>query len=158
VRRRGAVLKELAHRSPRRARAAVAALALALPAASAANPPGVDYMLQCQGCHLADGSGSPGSVPSLRGSVGRFLTVPGGRAYLVRVPGSSQSALDDGALAAVLNWMIRSFGPEEVARDFEPYSGEEVGHLRRPPLTDVAATREELVRRIEAASSSGAAR
>ena len=71
-------------------------------------------MLECRGCHLPDGSGATG-VPDLRDGIGRFVSVDGGRAYLVQVPGSSQSALDDAALAAVLNWMIRAFGPAEVA-------------------------------------------
>ena len=80
----------------------------------------IDYMLECQGCHLPDGSGSSqGSVPSLLDSVGRFVTVPAGRSFLVRVPGSAQSPLDDARLAAVLNWMIRNFGPAQVAAKFE---------------------------------------
>ena len=68
--------------------AALAALACLVAPASRAQDPRVDYMLQCQGCHLADGAGSPGAVPDLRGSLGRFLAVPGGREYLVRVPGA----------------------------------------------------------------------
>ena len=42
---------------------ALAALGLAV-AAHAASPE-VDYVLHCQGCHLADGSASPGRVPAL---------------------------------------------------------------------------------------------
>jgi len=112
-------------------------------------------MLQCQGCHLADGSGKPGAVPALAGSVGRFLTVAGGREYLVRVPGSSQSPLSDAELAELLNWMVRRFGPPEVAADFKPYSAGEVARVRRPPLTDVESVRRELVRRMEGASAAG---
>jgi mono/diheme cytochrome c family protein len=119
-------------------------LALCLGASAAhAEAPRIDYMLQCQGCHGAAGRGAPGTVPSLAG-VGRFLAVPGGREYLVRVPGSSQSALDDAELAEVLNWMIREFDP----RDFAPYTAEEVARVRRPPLDDVEAVRRELERRL----------
>ncbi len=132
------------------ARAAVlASCALASAGPAAGGTPHVDYMLQCQGCHLADGSGSPGAVPSFRDFVGRFTTVPGGRDYLVRVPGSAQSPLSDAELAAVLNWMVREFGPEEVAVDFVPFSADEIVRLRTPPLTDVEGVRRELVSRVE---------
>ncbi len=123
----------------------------AAPAAS--ENPQIDYLLQCQGCHLADGSGAPGSVPSLQDSLGRFLQVPGGREYLVRVPGSAQSPLSDARLAGVLNWMIGVFGPERIAADFTPFSAEEVARYRNPPLTEVDSLRRDLlqqIRRVEA--------
>jgi mono/diheme cytochrome c family protein len=116
-------------------------------AAAAAAEPAVDYMLQCQGCHLADGSGAPGSVPSLEG-VARFLRAPGGRAYLVRVPGAAQSPLDDARLAALLNWMLRRFDPDGLLADFQAYDAEEVARVRRPPLTDVEGERTRLLGRI----------
>ena len=134
-------------------RTAGLALGLALVASAAparAETPQVDYMLQCQGCHRADGGDTPGSVPPLRGFVGRFLTVPGGREYLIRVPGSSQSPLDDGELAAVLNWMIERFGPTAVSAAFTPFTAEEVARVRRPPLTDVERVRRDLVSRMAA--------
>ena len=93
-----------------------------------------------------DGSGPGQGVPDLRGQVGRFLGVPGGRAYLVRVPGSAQAPLDDAALAAVLNWMIRGFGPEAVAKSFRPYDAAEVARYRGQPLVDVEGMRRELLR------------
>ncbi len=126
----------------------VLALAGWAAAGAHASPPEVDYLLHCQGCHLPDGSGKPGAVPSLVDSMGRFLEVPGGREFLVRVPGSAQAALDDAALAELLNWMIRRFGPTRVAADFEAYAAPEVGRLRREPLTDVAATRRALLARM----------
>jgi len=141
-------------RSARVALAGAGALwpGLALPTAARAAEPRILYMLECQGCHLPDGRGVPGGVPDLRGRLGRFVTVPGGREYLVRVPGSAQSSLDDAELAAVLDWMIREFGPPEVAARLVPFSAEEVARHRRRPLTDVGAARRELLHRIEAAS------
>lgn len=106
-------------------------------------------MLQCQGCHGPDGAGAPGRVPALAGSVGRFPGVPGGRAYLVQVPGSARSPLSDADLAAVLNWLVRRFGPAEAVRDFRPYEAAEVGRLRATPLTDVREVRARLLERIE---------
>ncbi len=107
-------------------------------------------MLQCQGCHGVDGSGFPGSVPPLQNQVGRFLRAAGGREYLIRVPGSAQSALSDADLAELLNWMIGRFGPADVAADLTPFSAEEVSRHRARPLVDVEAVRRDLLRRIEA--------
>ena len=139
-------------------RAAAAALALAGLAAapSSGESPRVLYMLHCQGCHLADGTGKPGEVPSLAGSVGRFLAVAGGRAYLVQVPVSAHSPLDDGQLAAVLNWMVAAFGPAEAAAGLVPYDAAEVARYRADPLVDVAGARAELLRRLAAGGQSGA--
>jgi hypothetical protein len=130
--------------------AALLAGALARAEPAGAGDPQVDYMLECQGCHLGDGSGVPGRVPDLRDSVGRFLTVPGGREYLVRVPGAAQSPLGDAELAGVLNWMIRRFGPAAVAAGFEPYAAPEVGRLRKTPLPEVDSVRGSLVQLMRA--------
>jgi hypothetical protein len=102
-----------------------------------------DYMLHCQGCHLADGRGAPDAVPDLRGSLGALLAVPGGRAFLVHVPGSRNSPLDDAGLAGVLNWMVRAFATTPVD-PFEPYTAGEVARLRAEPPVDVAAQRSAL--------------
>jgi hypothetical protein len=118
---------------------------LAVAAAVRAESPAINYMLQCQGCHLADGSGAPGSVPPLSDFVARFLAVPGGREYLVRVPGSAQSPLDDAELAELLNWIVHRFGPAETATGSAPFTTEEVARLRRPPLTHVGAVRRALL-------------
>jgi mono/diheme cytochrome c family protein len=129
-------------------RVLAAALIVAAAAAARAGEPSVDYALNCQGCHRADGAGTPGSVPALAGSVGRFLRVPGGREFLVRVPGVSQSALDDASLAAVLNWILERFGGE-MPPGFARYEAAEVGALRRDPLTDVERMRAGLIEAIE---------
>lgn len=114
---------------------------------AAAGQPDLDYTLNCQGCHRADGAGTPGSVPALAGSVGRFLRVPGGREYLSRVPGVSQAGLDDAALADVLNWMVHHFDREHVPGDFVPYTAAEVGRLRKDPLIDAERVRSALLER-----------
>ena len=64
--------------------------------------PRINYILHCQGCHLADGAGTPDKVPALKNEVGRFLHVTGGREFLIQVPGTSQSPLSDAEVAAVL--------------------------------------------------------
>jgi mono/diheme cytochrome c family protein len=108
--------------------------------------PRVDYMLNCRGCHGPDGAGAPGAAPSFRGQLARFLWVPGGREYLVRVPGTAQSELDDARTAALLNWLLHEFSAAEIPPDFAPYGPEEVASLRRAPLADVWRTRNELLR------------
>ena len=112
----------------------------------------LDYAVNCQGCHRADGAGTPGSVPPLVGSVGKFLRVPGGREYLGRVPGVAQAPLDAPALAAVVNWMLDRFGRDDRPADSVPYTAEEVGRLRQKPLTDVDGVRRGLVEAIERGS------
>jgi len=107
--------------------------------------PQINYILHCQGCHLADGAGTPEKVPALKNEVGRFLQVPGGREFLVQVPGTSQSALTDAEVAAVLNWILENFSSEQLPADFVPYTKEEIPHYRRQPLTDVAVVRAELM-------------
>jgi hypothetical protein len=110
--------------------------------------PRVDYMLNCRGCHGPDGAGAPGAAPSFRGQVAKFLWVAGGREYLIRVPGTAQSELDDVRTAALLTWLVREFSPDEVPADFTPYTAAEVGQARHKPLTDVWTTRGELLRAI----------
>jgi mono/diheme cytochrome c family protein len=125
------------------------ALALLLCAAAAhAEPPQVNYMLHCMGCHLMDGGGMPPEVPRLAGRVGYYLEVPEGRRYLVQVPGAAQSLLDDAALADVLNWILAELGRESVSAGFEPYTGAEVGRYRRRPPEDIDALRWRLARQI----------
>jgi mono/diheme cytochrome c family protein len=103
----------------------------------------LDYMLNCQGCHLADGSGHPGRVPDLRRSLAPLLGVEGGREFLLRVPGAATAPLDDARLAAVMNWILGEFAPGAVF----PFSAEEVGRLRAAPLTDVQSLRRVLAGR-----------
>lgn len=101
-----------------------------------------DYVMHCRGCHGPDGQGAPGGAPDLRGGLGRFLAVAGGREYLMRVPGTSQSELDDARTAALLNWMVRELDPGTV---FVPFTAAEVAAHRRPVLLDPAAERARLL-------------
>jgi mono/diheme cytochrome c family protein len=126
----------------------VATLSLLIAAAAYADPHS-DYMLHCQGCHGPDGSGAPGAVPSFRQQIGKFRLVPGGREYLIRVPGVSQSELSDARVAAVLNWIVEEFDAESDAAEVPPFTVAEVARHRRPPLAVVATVRRELLRAIE---------
>ena len=130
-------------------RPAVLLLLLAASSGWATEPAEADYMLNCQGCHLPDGSGFPArQVPDLRNQMGRFLSVPGGRDFLVQVPGSAQTALNDADLARLLNWMLLRFSAAQLPADFQPYTAAEIGALRKQPLAQVSEVRSELLERI----------
>jgi len=128
-----------------RSGAAVALLPLVLLADGAAaatvlRGAAADYVLNCAGCHKFDGSGSA-RVPVLT-EMGRLQALPGGREYLVRVPGVAQAPLSDARLAALLNWLITELGTGGAS---PPYDAAEVGTLRAAPLRDPIAARAALV-------------
>ncbi|CAM8656918.1 hypothetical protein MCEMAEM21_00204 [Oxalobacteraceae bacterium] len=96
-----------------------------------------------------DGSGNsaPG-IPNLRGSIGHFLKVEGGREYLAQVPGASQSPLSDQETADLLNWMLKEFSGKELPEYPKAYSADEVKQLRRRPPPDVPKRRTEVTDRL----------
>ena len=54
----------------------------------------------------------------------------------------------DQRLADVLNWMLRTFSPNELEKTFEAYSAIEVNLLRKSPLTNVNELRRQLIEKI----------
>ena len=121
-------------------------------------PTGVDnaqrawqhWTLNCQGCHRPDGTGSAGTAPSLAGTVARFLSVPGGREYLGRVPGVATSPLSNADLSEVMNWMLWRFDKEHLPANFQPYTAAEIGQLRVAPLRlEASQMRAELLKQAE---------
>jgi Cytochrome c len=121
----------------------VAAALAGVPIARAESPANL-YLLNCWGCHGQDGAGIPGTAPSLRDAAD-FLRVPGGRAYLIQVPGVALSALNDADTASVMNWVIGNFSKGRMPTEFKPYIAGEIHALRRKHLLDVAGTRKRLV-------------
>lgn len=110
-----------------------------------------NWTLNCQGCHRLDGTGSEGTAPSLAGTVAKFLWVPGGREYLVRVPGVATSALSNEELAEVVNWMLWRFDKANLPSAFQPFTAAEIGPLRSRPLRlEASQMRSDLLRRAEA--------
>jgi mono/diheme cytochrome c family protein len=108
-----------------------------------------DWVLNCMGCHTADGSGIPGKVPALRNSLGHFVSLPEGRQFVMRVPGAANSALNDAELANVLNWLLATMNEQSRPASFKPYTAGEIAVHRRPALTDVARTRMKLVKELQ---------
>ncbi|MEJ6009376.1 c-type cytochrome [Novosphingobium aquae] len=102
----------------------------------------INWILKCQGCHRADGTGTSATAPALAGQVSRFTSLSGGRAYLGRVPGVADAALGDAELAELLNWTLQHFDRANLQSDFKPYTAREINTLRRSPLrTDATAAR-----------------
>ena len=120
---------------------------------AAPRSPRVNYMTNCQGCHLPGGQGMPGKVPAMKGFLGKFLTVPGGREYLARVPGVANSTLNDDDLATLMNWLVPEMGPA-IPSTFTPYSAQEIGALRRNRLQNVNSVRTALVAQMNSSSTS----
>lgn len=126
--------------------AAVRASEAAIPGVRDAQQARTDYQLKCQGCHRPDASGDNHSNPPMRGVVGRFLSVPGGRAFIGRVPGVATVDLPDDRLANLVNWTLYRFDAAHVPANFKPYTAAEIGRLRRNPLRlERAAMRARLV-------------
>lgn len=114
------------------------------------------YILHCAGCHGLDGQGvSQAQVPDLR-AVADFLKVPGGREFLIKVPGVMGSALSDAEIAEVTNWMLNGGVRQSPAGRFQPYTEKEVREARRSPLVDVLQTRQALVNLLQASSAEAA--
>jgi cytochrome c553 len=106
-----------------------------------------NYQMFCQGCHTPDGTGGK-SVPKIKDHIGYFLQNQVAREYLVRVPGSANSSLNDEQLAEVLNWMILELGGKSVPTDVKYFTTKEVGTLRQAPLFEVVEYREKLVKQL----------
>ena len=102
-----------------------------------------NYQMFCQGCHVADGSGYK-SVPELKGFLHNFMSTQQGREYLIRVPGSANSALGDGELAELMNWMLKEFG-KDGGPQWEPFNANEVGEYRKQPLNETVEYRKNLI-------------
>jgi CxxC motif-containing protein (DUF1111 family) len=81
-----------------------------------------NYLLACRGCHLADGSGVPPEIPTLRNTLG--------------VPAVLQSRLSDEKLTEVLNWVLTEFNADTLPKNFQPLTTREVTAARKQILAD----------------------
>lgn len=131
-----------------------AVLCLSVPMLADASPDArarAQYILGCAGCHQVDGSGvSRSGIPTMRNQLGHFLSLPAGRAFLVKVPGTSNSPFSNADIARMLNWMAHEFSAATLPADFTPYTEAEVAAYRSAPLDDVPATRAAIVAQLAA--------
>lgn len=120
-------------------------LAAAQPATDSAK---AAFLLKCSGCHRPDGQGVlSGGVPPFPGFIGALAADPGGRAYMLHVPGVTGSGLKDADLAAVLNYLLDEWSalPAGRIRRFTP---DEVAALRAQRIDDIVSYRRTLVARL----------
>jgi mono/diheme cytochrome c family protein len=107
-----------------------------------------NYIRWCQGCHGGNGRGAPPAVPDLVDQVGYFTRLTEGRAYLIRVPGVALAPISDAELAAVLNFVLQTFSPEQLPPDFRPFTADEVARFRPQRMLAVRRERETLVAKL----------
>jgi mono/diheme cytochrome c family protein len=128
--------------------AAVAALTpLLAPTAARATDPHTNYMLDCMGCHQANGAGVPGKVPDMRSVLPVLSGTVAGRRYLIEVPGVAQAPLSNAELANLINWMVHNLGDLTRQQHFTRFAPAEVAAYRQTPLVEVAATRQKVLQR-----------
>ncbi len=138
----------------------LAALAIALPAASAGDPRAetvaiglaaigdpelakADYVEHCAGCHGVQGLSAPAKLPELRGRVGYMMCTADTRAYLLRLPNIAKSRISDNQqLADMLNFMVFGLGGTSVLPGTKPFTAAEVGYERQFALTSASLVRE----------------
>jgi mono/diheme cytochrome c family protein len=126
------------------------ALALAAGAATAQDTGGAGVFAQtCAACHQADGGGTPGLAPQLKGTYWQKLLAQ--RSYLPRViafgltgqikVGDSvfnggmpaQAQLTDEQIAAVSNHVAAGLNKAQLPPDWKPYDAAEVAGVRAIP-------------------------
>ncbi len=112
----------------------ICSLLLSLSAQAAS--PRTNYLLYCSGCHLVNGEGKHPNVPTLHDELGRMMTVPAMREYLVRIPGASQAPIDDDELTDVINWVLEQWNSNTLPANFEALSLDEVSQARKNILAD----------------------
>jgi mono/diheme cytochrome c family protein len=112
------------------------------------------YLLKCSGCHRADGEGaSDAGVPPFPGFIADLARDPGGRTYMLHVPGVTNSGLGDADLTGVLNYLLDRW-PGQPAMEARRFTPEEVAALRAVRVSDIVSYRRTLVARLR---KSGAA-
>jgi len=124
----------------------------------------------CVICHQADANGLPGMYPPLADSIGRYVAIPAGRAYLIHVlsfgltgpiavHGTTYDGvmypwpqLSDDDVADVLNYVLTTFNAKLLPRHFAPLTAGEVKKQRgsASPLGDVHKERMALLKALPA--------
>jgi len=131
--------------------ALLATLAATQAFAAGGGSPKVNYMLHCSGCHGQAGAGNPEvGIPDMRGAIGHFLKAKHGREFLIQVPGTSQTSMNDADVAVMMNWMLQQFSAAEVPAGTPPYTEQEVRQLRANRLADVPGRRAAIIGELKA--------
>ena len=126
----------------------------------------------CAICHQANGAGLPGMYPPLADSIGRDVSVPQGREYLVHVVsfgmtgpisvhsqlynGLMQSwpTLSDDEIAQVVDYVLANFNAKLLPKNFSPLTAAEVKGDRAANISvgEVHQEREALMKLVDRGS------
>jgi len=152
------------------------ALMLALAMNGIANADGHDiFKSNCAICHQASAKGVPGTFPPLADSIGSYVAIPAGRAYLVHVVSFGMTGpisvhghtyngvmqpwpnLKNQDIALVLNYVLTTFNAKVLPTDFSPLTSDEVKKYRttNTALGDVHKEREVLMKVLAAHQGGG---
>lgn len=124
---------------------------LVMMAGAQAAEPNYNYALHCTGCHTAEGvSPELGRIPPLKGVVGHLVRSKEARLYFVNVPGIVNSGLDSKETAALLNWVVKTYGEKSVPETWKAFDSAEIEALRRKAPPDIMAYRKEVQDRLNA--------
>ncbi len=134
------------------------------------------FNANCVICHQSNGRGIPGMYPPLADSIGSYVAIPGGRAYLVHVVSFGMNGpisvhgqmfngmmqpwqnFKDEQIAQVLNYVLTTFNAPLLPQDFLPLTSEEVKKYRTiASLGDVRKEREALLKALAAHHVGGSA-
>jgi mono/diheme cytochrome c family protein len=162
---RDSLMKEMVDKGANAAARPVAVASPAATASPAASAAGESitpadgrsiFVSNCAVCHQPDGKGAPGVYPPLAGTVGRYVALKDGRAYLIDVlsfgmGGKIKSAgdsyegdmppwpqLNDQQVAHVLTYVLTGLNPKTLPADFKPISADEVKAERARQLNAAA--------------------
>jgi hypothetical protein len=112
------------------------------------------YVLFCAGCHGMEGEGGGGGggmkrISPFPPAIGVFLNDSQGRMYLANVGGVTSAGMTEAETAAVLNYILLSFGQASTPPTFVPYTPAEIRGLRESRVRDPLALRREIAARLE---------
>lgn len=128
------------------------------------------FNFRCAVCHQANGKGVPGMYPPLADSIGSYVAIPEGRTYLVHVLSFGMSGaiaahgqtyygvmqpwptLTDEEVAQVLNYVLMTFNPKLLPKDFTSLTADEVKTYRaaNTALGDIHKERDTLMKALAA--------
>jgi mono/diheme cytochrome c family protein len=152
------------------------ALILLLATSGIANADGHDiFKSDCAICHQASAKGVPGTFPPLADSIGSYVAIPEGRAYLVHVVAFGLTGaisvhghtyngvmqpwpnLKNQDIALLLNYVLTTFNAKLLPNDFSPLTGDEVKKYRTSSIVpgDVHKEREALMKALPAHPGGG---
>jgi mono/diheme cytochrome c family protein len=132
------------------------AVALAAGAGAARADGHNTFISNCAVCHQPDGKGAPSVYPPLADSVGRYVALKEGRAYMIDVVSFGMGGkidsggesfegdmppwpqLSDQDVADVLTYVLTGFNAKLLPADFKPISADEVKAERAKQLNAAA--------------------